>query len=330
MSVTLAAAAVYNLVWGAWVVLRPSDLFVWTGIDPPNYLGIWQCVGMIVGVYGVGYGIAAIDPLRHWPITLVGLLGKIFGPIGFLFTILTVQPGDPGYLPLSWGWTIVTNDLIWWIPFAGILYQTFRHAIDPAINKSVNISVNKSADRDSSGVGGSDHIDELSVGQANEVFVNQHGKSIAELSADSPLLLLFLRHSGCTFCREALADLSKQQTRLRDAGVKVVLVHQGDPAKADTEFAVHDLADVDRISDPMCRLYRAYDLHRGRFGQLFGPRVWWRGFQAAILDRHGVGKLDGDGFQMPGAFLVHQNEIVRSYRHQTAADRPDVCELAIR
>ena len=50
---------------------------------PPTYPEIWQCVGMIVGVYGIGYAIASADPLRHWPIILVGFLGKIFGPLGF-------------------------------------------------------------------------------------------------------------------------------------------------------------------------------------------------------------------------------------------------------
>jgi hypothetical protein len=67
-----------------------------------------QCVGMIVGVYGIGYLIAASDPLRHWPIVLVGFLGKIFGPIGFL------AAGLRGDLPWSWGVTILSNDLIWW------------------------------------------------------------------------------------------------------------------------------------------------------------------------------------------------------------------------
>ena len=93
-------------------------------MDLPRYPQIWQCVGMIVGVYGVGYLIAARDPLRHWPITLVGLLGKVFGPIGF---VGAVASGD---LPLAFGATILTNDLIWWIPFGAILYHAFRNYND--------------------------------------------------------------------------------------------------------------------------------------------------------------------------------------------------------
>jgi hypothetical protein len=120
MGWVLVVAAIYNLVWGAFVILLPTVPFAWLGIAPPNYPGLWQCIGMIVGVYGIGYGLAAGNPVRHWPIVLVGLLGKIFGPIGFLNAAIN------GEFPWSAGWTILTNDLIWWIPFAGILHFAWK------------------------------------------------------------------------------------------------------------------------------------------------------------------------------------------------------------
>ena len=117
----LFAAAVYNLLWGAFIVLMPNALFAWSDMEAPRYLSIWQCVGMIVGVYGVGYAIAARDPIRHWPIVLVGLLGKVFGPIGFLQAAMTEQ------LPWRFGWTILSNDLLWWPAFGAILWRVYRH-----------------------------------------------------------------------------------------------------------------------------------------------------------------------------------------------------------
>lgn len=114
----LKGAAFYNLAWGSVAILFPMTLFRLTGVDPlPNYPELWQCIGMIVGVYGVGYWIAASDPVRHWPIVLVGLLGKIFGPIGFCQAVLNDR------FPPAMGLTILTNDLIWWIPFAAILWN---------------------------------------------------------------------------------------------------------------------------------------------------------------------------------------------------------------
>ena len=121
MSVVLGAAAVYNIAWGVVAILFPLAIFRWAGFQPlPSYPELWQCIGMIVGVYGVGYAIAAKDPLRHWPIVLVGLLGKLFGPIGFAQAVWEER------FPLKMGWTILTNDLIWWLPFAWILYHAAR------------------------------------------------------------------------------------------------------------------------------------------------------------------------------------------------------------
>ena len=118
--VTLAIAAVYNILFGAWAVLLTGSAFELAGLDQPNYPEIWQCVGMIVGVYGIGYAIAARDPIRHWPIVFVGLLGKILGPIGFLAAVLQDR------VPIEAGLIIVTNDLIWWPGFTLALVLAWR------------------------------------------------------------------------------------------------------------------------------------------------------------------------------------------------------------
>ena len=120
MARVLWAAAIYNLTWGGFVVLFPLAPFRWAGMPPPNYPEIWQCLGMVVGVYGVAYALAARDPLRHWPIVLAGLLGKVLGPLGFVYAAWE------GRLPWHAGWTIVSNDLIWWLPFALMLGAAWR------------------------------------------------------------------------------------------------------------------------------------------------------------------------------------------------------------
>lgn len=128
----LIAAGIYNVVWGIAVVLFPNLWFELAAMELPRYPQIWQCVGMIVGVYGLGYLIAASDPLRHWPITLVGLLGKIFGPIGFVVALVS------GQLPLAFGAIIVTNDLIWWFPFTAILYYVLKQFGQCSAERSLN------------------------------------------------------------------------------------------------------------------------------------------------------------------------------------------------
>lgn len=71
---------------------------------------------------GIGYLVAARNPIRHWPIVLVGLLGKILGPIGFVWS------AAQGKIDWIFGVNILTNDLIWWVPFTLILLAARRDA----------------------------------------------------------------------------------------------------------------------------------------------------------------------------------------------------------
>jgi len=117
----LKLAAIYNILWGAWVVLFPQHFFELTNMQPLNHATIWQGMGMVIGVYGIGYWLASYDPIRHWPIVFVGFLGKIFGPIGYIFNYFT------GQVSAEFGYTLITNDLIWWVPFTLILLETHRN-----------------------------------------------------------------------------------------------------------------------------------------------------------------------------------------------------------
>ncbi len=287
----MLAAGVYNIVWGVVFGVFPNALFDWAGMERPNYPELWQCIAMIVGVYGVGYAAASVNPYRHWPVILVGFMGKVFGPIGFLQAALS------GRMPWKFGTVNIFNDLIWLVPFFLILRGAWRaYLADPGA---------ESAD-----------------------VRDQNGESLDSLSKDQPVLLVFLRHFGCTFCREALADLRVQRSRLEAAGVRIALVHMSPDAEAAEFFARYSLDDVARLSDPGRGLYRRFELRRGDWGQLFGLAVWLRGARAIVADGHGLGALAGDGFQMPGAFLVLDGKIVREFRHESAASRPDYCKLA--
>jgi peroxiredoxin len=294
----LLAAGIYNVLWGAFAVLFPSAIFDWLGMPQPNYPHFWQCIGMIVGVYGLGYAIAAFDPVRHWPIVLVGFLGKVFGPLGMVQALWTEQ--------LPWGFALncVTNDLIWWVPFALIL----KHAWDVF-------------QREDDAEALADETVLLEEAQITS------GGSLAELSNRTPVLLVLLRHSGCSFCREALADLAMKRAEIEAKGTRIALAHMG-TAESFAAFTVsYGLGDVAAVSDPERRLYRGLGLRRGRLGQLFGWRVWWRGVKSLFAGHH-PGALEGDGAQMPGVFLIHQGRVVRRFVHGNAADRPDYPSLS--
>ena len=301
MKAVLLAAGCYNLVWGAAAVIVPAAMLNWLGIEASTVaLSFWQCIGMIVGVYGIGYLIAARYPFYHWPITFVGLLGKTLGPLGFLFSASSAA------LPNRFGWTLLTNDLIWWIPFGIILWGSIRHhqALGSAYGSPE----------------GDDPLRDL---------LTNTGQRLDYLADREPQLIIFLRHKGCTFCREAMSDLAEQKSQIEAAGCGIVLVHLGEDDDAEF-FAQYGLEDIPRIADPECRLYRLFGLDLGGFSALFGLRVWLRGFQAGVLRGHGIGKSHGNTFQMPGVYLYHCGQILDGIQHDRASDRPHYVEFVNR
>lgn len=111
-------------------------------------------------------------------------------------------------------------------------------------------------------------------------------------------------------------------------GTRIVLVHMFEDASAAKLLAKYGLDDVPRISDPQRTLYEAFELKRGKVSQVVGPGVWWKGFRTTVLGRHLPGVPEGDVLQLPGAFVVHDGEIVRAFRAENSADRPDFEEFA--
>lgn len=115
--IVFGAAAIYNIAFGAWAVLRPMDFFHWFEMPPPRYPFLWSCLGMVIGVYGLGYAYIARRPERGDVIAALGLIGKTLGPIGWWWS---VRNGD---IPARTFPMILFNDLIWWYPFGWYLLR---------------------------------------------------------------------------------------------------------------------------------------------------------------------------------------------------------------
>lgn len=107
-----ALAGAYNLAWGTWAAADPQWLFRFSGLPALNHPAIFACLGMVVGVYGFLYLEVARAPERGFAVAAVGLLGKVLGPVGLARLIAT------GQWPASTLVLCLTNDFIWWIPFA--------------------------------------------------------------------------------------------------------------------------------------------------------------------------------------------------------------------
>ena len=157
----------------------------------------------------------------------------------------------------------------------------------------------------------------------------QNGESLLSLSRRQPRLVVCLRHLGCTFCRESLAELARQRSDIESAGAGIVLVHPTADDRAAALFREYGLGDLPRLADSNRVLYRALGLEKGSWFQLLGPRVIWRA-GVATARGHRLGRRDGDIRQMPGVFLVQDGRIVEAFRHRNVADRPDYSAIASR
>ena len=139
----------------------------------------------------------------------------------------------------------------------------------------------------------------------------------------APLMLVFLRHFGCAFCRETLGDIARQKDAIAATGAQVAFVHMASPGEADRWFEHYNVADVTRVSDPEKRLYRLFELDDGSLSQLAHPRVWWPWFRTAVIGGHGAGAAGPNWRQLTGVFIVHQGRILDSIRHADSTARPD-------
>ena len=72
-------------------------------------------------------------------------------------------------------------------------------------------------------------------------MLTNDGASVLEYSQKSPVMLVFLRHFGCIFCKEALFDISKKRKSMEAKGVKIILIHMASEEVAEDYFKMFGL-----------------------------------------------------------------------------------------
>ncbi len=160
-------------------------------------------------------------------------------------------------------------------------------------------------------------------------YKTESGRSLLELVDESPVLLIFLRHFGCAFCRQALDQVSQIRAQIAARGAQPVFVHLGSPERAKLYFDYYQLSTVERVSNPDASLYQhpAFALARmSPYLNLVSLKVW-KGWLSGALRKYGIGRIEEDGHQMPGLFFLKERRIVRGFRYETIADEPDYLKL---
>ena len=149
---------------------------------------------------------------------------------------------------------------------------------------------------------------------------------IVTLSEEKPLLVVFIRHLGCIFCKEMLAKLAETRSLIEAKGVGILIIHMGPEEEVHKLFESYNLGDVQTLLDKHRVLYKEFELEKGSLMDHFGPKVIYKAI-IAFFNGSRQTKIQGNPYQLPGAFLVYKGQVKGSYVSVDAADIPDFREL---
>ncbi len=296
LNASLFISAIYFVIWSLVVIMFPSILnsvVIEQGFTPVVF---WDFMSLVTFILGIGLFIAAGNPHRHWPIILMVSLFHLAMIGGFVFGYTI------GFFNNLFIRFIILNHLIWLIPNAIVLYKVYRRSFE---------------------------TDEMLMDTFSSeqyplsLFDTTDGRNLGEMHEEKPLMLVFLRHFGCPFCKESLLQLAEHHRQLEAEGIGIVLVYMVDDKTAEAYLTEYGLNDVAQVSDPEEIFYKSFRLKRGSFLQLFGLKVWVRWVELAFRKKLFNTKPAGDVAQMPGIFLLQEGKVVKEFVHKSVADSPD-------
>lgn len=132
-------------------------------------------------------------------------------------------------------------------------------------------------------------------------------------------LLVFLRHFGCVFCRETVAEL-RGASEAADFP-PLLFFFQGTPTEG-RAFLRRDWPTVRAVADAGLRFYEAFGVERMGWLDMLRPGLW-------AAERRARGKgieqgdRSGDIWRLPGVFLVRDGRILWAHEFRHAGDLPD-------
>ncbi len=279
----LKIGALFNLVWGLLCLFSPNSF-----IPLANASAFIVFVGLIYCFLSLGLIIASLDKARYWPVILICGLTALSASAVFLY--FTVS----GFYDFGTGGALFIFHFALFFPFVGVLNASYiENTYEESAPKRFHDLVN--------------------------VVKTSQNKTLLDLSNERNVLLVFIRHFGCTFCRETVSEIAKIDEAILGKNFTLVYVHMSDKAHGDEFFSKYYQGSVHHISDPAKKLYHSLNLKRGTLMQLFGPATWLRGIYAGLVKGHGIGEVEGDSLQLGGVFVLSRGQIVFEERSKCAS-----------
>jgi hypothetical protein len=140
------------------------------------------------------------------------------------------------------------------------------------------------------------------------------------VQAENMLILHFLRHLGCAFCKhtvDQLRQLKEQMPRFPT----IYFVHQSD-VETGHRFFAERWPGSPHISDPKTELFRLFGIRRMRGLGLLDPRMVLATLRLQLKGyRNELGY--GDVYLLSGTFLFRNGKLVWKHRASFAGDDPN-------
>lgn len=154
------------------------------------------------------------------------------------------------------------------------------------------------------------------------------GKSLEDWLDPAGTLVVFLRHFGCTYCREMVGDLrlAVEQAFARGGRYPPVLIIHGASSEQSKDFFAGRWPQARTIADPTQILYRAFGVGRGTAKDFLSPSAMICAVKG-LAKGYGVGAPKSDPWLMPGVFYVRNAEIIWHHDFAHAGDHPDFAAL---
>lgn len=178
----------------------------------------------------------------------------------------------------------------------------------------------------------------LTGAEAPDLVLTDHTgveRRLSEFWSGQPALILFWRHFGCWCGFERAARLKAELEQYLEAGLRLVIVGQGEPVRAAAYRAEYGLP-CPILCDPDHVAYRAYGIGHWNIERIVpdAPPVFWdhpRDVGASFQsERRELGRpLVDDPWRAVKEFVVGSNGLVRlTYAYQYCEDFPNPQVLA--
>jgi len=158
-------------------------------------------------------------------------------------------------------------------------------------------------------------MDTRALGAATVLDTEGTQVRLADQWADHPAVIVWLRHFGCVFCREQVAEIRAKRGEIEALGGGIAFVGNG-TARAAAWFQKRFAADSTVLTDPDLASYRAIGARSGLMSTL-GPQSWGAGIRAF---RSGARQTTtkGHAYQQGGLVVMAPGDTVL-YQHISRA-----------